>query len=634
MPRALLLVLLLLLPLLAHAGADLGIELSFVGTPFPERTSVVRATITNHGPDPATGIVLDWTADADDHAPLRSGDPRCTPAGTGLRCEIAALDPGRSIELEATHFTHVYGWIFATVSTATADPNPDDNKAILPWRALDPRGEVRAQVIVPAEFGPDTTLTIRYEITNQSSEVRAPLRARISIPSAIELVSTNSPCQRVTGPGVELECALDLAQATTFPLEVTARFAESAGRVDTTLEVIWTTYGDEVIYKATGSGVFARTFTVTTARDDGPGSLRATILDANERCPGDAPCIVEFAIDEPVPPSGWLTIKPLTPLPAVTGKRLTIDARTQPATNPLGPEVFLDGSALAAGNGLLFRESATVHGLAIGNFPDNGIYGMAGEQPLVYSLSGNYIGVDPTGTQTTPNLRGVMVSGNVSSLGLTGNVISGNVHSGVFAWQVHNLGASGNRIGVAAATEDPIPNGASGVFVHAADRQFSRVELHDNVIANNAHFGIAYSRDVFPRVGINRIYNNGIGGVDYLLDGPTPLNTPRIDRAYWDGSATVIEGMLPARTAPPISQSYSVMLYANAQLDPAGYAEGERFLGEATGDAGGRFTFRYEGDLRNLFVNGMTTVNTNYFGELTQLSTTEFGQAVQVSDAP
>ena len=64
-----------------------------------------------------------------------------------------------------------------------------------------------------------------------------------------------------------------------------------------------------------------RFFAVTTAADDGPGSLRQAILDANAHAGADT---IVFAISG----AGVHTIQPLSALPAVTGP-VVLDGWTQ-----------------------------------------------------------------------------------------------------------------------------------------------------------------------------------------------------------------------------------------------------------------------------------------------------------------
>src|SRR5207249_2479714 len=151
-----------------------------------------------------------------------------------------------------------------------------------------------------------------------------------------------------------------------------------------------------------------------------------------------------FNLPSPVPTEGYYSIRPRTPLPAVT-TALIIDARTQSAatgdSNPLGPEVELNGSEMAIGNGLVFQTvqiGAGVRGLAINRFPENGVWfnQFANGYYGLRVISDCYIGTDATGRVAAPNgLRGIAVQAPpqyAAALNIVDNVISGNGRSGIF----------------------------------------------------------------------------------------------------------------------------------------------------------------------------------------------------------
>ena len=135
---------------------------------------------------------------------------------------------------------------------------------------------------------------------------------------------------------------------------------------------------------------------VTNVLDNGPGSLRQAILDANA---DSGPSTIGFAIPGP----GFHKIVVPGGLPTITST-VDVDARTQPgyAGSPL---VAIDGADSTAGPsdvGLDFREGSTgssVEGLAIARFYGYGIevFDQGG-----ITLRGNDIGYDPSGTTPMP----------------------------------------------------------------------------------------------------------------------------------------------------------------------------------------------------------------------------------------
>jgi len=207
--------------------------------------------------------------------------------------------------------------------------------------------------------------------------------------------------------------------------------------------------------EALESRVLLAVITVTTTADDGPGSLRQAILDANAT--PTIPDTIRFNIPGTgVPPApGVRTIRPLSPLPLVVGPT-SIDAKTQPGS-ALRPMVELDGSAAGPmADGIVFGDrsySNLVRGLVINRFSRHGIVVDTGAE--LTQIESNYIGTDATGQIDLGNgSSGVVALGKAFVGGMRtadadpGNVISGNEFAGVWVnlpgWHVD---VYGNRIG-------------------------------------------------------------------------------------------------------------------------------------------------------------------------------------------
>ncbi len=163
-----------------------------------------------------------------------------------------------------------------------------------------------------------------------------------------------------------------------------------------------------------GSVARADTYTVTNADDDGLGTLRQAILDANAH-PG--PDIIIFNMDVGVSQ----TIQPLTPLPTLTD-RVEINGK-QPND---APSIELDGSLLAVSDGDGLQVGASqcfLHDLVINRFGSAGIHLLP--QTANTTVSNCYIGTDIGGTVALGSTYGIWMeqsNGNRVTL----NVISGN----------------------------------------------------------------------------------------------------------------------------------------------------------------------------------------------------------------
>jgi hypothetical protein len=233
-------------------------------------------------------------------------------------------------------------------------------------------------------------------------------------------------------------------------------------------------------------------------------------------------------------------------------------------------------------------------------------------------------------------------------------VISGNTLSGIFDL-VGRVNIWGNRIGVKAHSDDPLPNGASGIFIGpggfgSAIGQNVSLSNPGNVIAFNGETGIAVAASVsYVSILGNRIWGNRLLGIDIGLDGPTLsaksdfntlLTAPTLTLAHYDSVSkhTVIEADVQAGSA--------ISFFANDSIDPSGYGQGQRPLGNTPlgpYPTGTHYHFEVDGDLTGQFVTATSTrIGYNGFakpagaikaegldaGFLTQ--TSEFSRAIEV----
>ncbi len=176
---------------------------------------------------------------------------------------------------------------------------------------------------------------------------------------------------------------------------------------------------------------------VTSALDEGVGTLRQAILDANAAAGAD---VITFNID------GDTLIQLAADLPEIT-EAVTIDGTTQPG-------IVVDGGGIPDGvSG--FRVSApdtTIKGLAITGFGLDGIevvdadnctisgnfiYGnqvngvsIAGDY-LTAQVSGNWIGLDSSGSGWNGNISNGLLIDGPGAVAVSGNVISGNYGNAV-----------------------------------------------------------------------------------------------------------------------------------------------------------------------------------------------------------
>jgi Right handed beta helix region len=255
--------------------------------------------------------------------------------------------------------------------------------------------------------------------------------------------------------------------------------------------------------------------------NDGLISLREAIMAANSTL---GPQIIGFKI--PTSDVGFngkvFTITPQDEgLPGIWDNGTTIDGATQAIftgdTNPLGPEIVLDGSMAGSVHGLIISNSSNnlVSGLVIHSFSQSGMKFSHDLMDPQTSTNNNeifqcYIGTDETGTQALGNGReGIKVEG-------TGNIIHDNLISGnrygIITEESGNI-IRDNFVGTNTNGTSPIPNTGFGILVSGEDMQ-----IEGNLISGNNDNGIVLA------CKRSRIYDNKIG-TDILGMNPIPNGT-------------------------------------------------------------------------------------------------------------
>src|SRR4030095_5339891 len=168
---------------------------------------------------------------------------------------------------------------------------------------------------------------------------------------------------------------------------------------------------------------------------------------------------------------GVKTITVATALPEITDQ-VVIDATTQPgyAGSPL---IELNGFGLGgSGNDQALVISAggsTIRGFAIYRFPLSGIWLKFCDNNVIQA---NYLGLDAAGTAGKHNTRGLLLSASSNNLigGTTPaarNVISGNSFEGIELNGNNNV-VQGNFIGTDPTGTQSRPNGTSGIEVSSS----------------------------------------------------------------------------------------------------------------------------------------------------------------------
>ncbi len=323
-----------------------------------------------------------------------------------------------------------------------------------------------------------------------------------------------------------------------------------------------------------GNPAVAPSALVTNTKDSGPGSLRAALYYAFDRSTDIPPVPTTVSFHIPTSDPGFannvFTIKP-TYLMVSPGSGTTVDGATQTAftgnTNTKGPEVVLNGSQIAVQNlfaqGFLILDSnIVINSLVINGFDTQGILldqpGATGN-----TITGCYLGTDPTGTTAVPNtFPGIEIAegANGNTIGGTTtaarNVISGNAFIGL---SIHDSGTNnnvvlGNFIGLNATGKGAIPNTYEGVEIFGGAQGNvigGTATGARNTISGNNLDGVAV---IEPGTSANLVQGNYIGltaagtaklanaGAGVVIAGSATSNT--VGSATVAGGRNVISGNL------------------------------------------------------------------------------------------
>jgi hypothetical protein len=293
---------------------------------------------------------------------------------------------------------------------------------------------------------------------------------------------------------------------------------------------------------AVESRLLLSTFTVTSVADNGPGTLRQAIYEADGAGGSNT-----IAFD--IPGSGPQVISPFSALPPITSPTI-IDGYTQPGSSPntaaagdnAVPTIVIDGSEISditQSLGLqLQADDSTVEGLVIQNFGGIGVV-LSGTDDVV---QGDFIGTGPTGMSAQPNSLGIGVIGS-------GDVIGGTTPS---ARDV----VSGNDIGVAIAS---LSIGGSSLLTAEAG-SLVEGDLIGTDVTGAGNLG-------------NTVIGVALAGSGNVVGGTAPgqANTiafnGEVGSALNIGVGVVVVGLSPSSSSPISVQSTGNLISGNSIYD-------------------------------------------------------------------
>jgi len=229
------------------------------------------------------------------------------------------------------------------------------------------------------------------------------------------------------------------------------------------------------------------------------------------------------------------------------------------------------------------------------------------------TVSGNFIGTDFSGTNSLGNgadgvaiLSGAAsntIGGNLSG---SGNIISGNGSNGIL---ISNIGTdnnivTGNYVGIDVTGTLPVPNLGVGINIDigaSANQIGGTSGSAGNLISENAKEGVVILSGKNNALLDNRIYGNGSLNIDLNGDGvsvnsgrlnPTQanngMNSPVITSAVVSANSLIVRGYIGTAPGQSIFGNSRVELFLSGG-NSFGISEASAFLGYLTADANGNF---------------------------------------------
>ncbi|HUR81019.1 MAG TPA: right-handed parallel beta-helix repeat-containing protein [Thermoanaerobaculia bacterium] len=521
----------------------------------------------------------------------------CTTSGEAVECTVPSWSSTRTGGVAVSVQVPASGTYTATASIATVTPEETtaNNTAAhtvevagLPAlrvnltsrdESVDPGGVGTIDLSVQNSADAAANVVMRAKIEGGAILSAKPMEWGFGEPTAVCAIA-----------GDEVECRIPrMAAFNSFELvRLTYRVPDrrEGGKVVATATVA----SDRPNYDS-DSGVSTRTevtlrriFTVTSAEDAGAGTLRQAIVESLPACE-KTPCTIAF--------EGVSLIQPASALPALRGL-MRIDGRDS--------RVTLDGSQLAAGDGLLFAGGCGIEiwNLEIRNFPGHGIE--ARQIPSDRDgCSFSSIGVFVRHAELSGNERGIVAKGIDASL--KENFVHDQRRAGIFIDGSYYSEIYNNVV---------VNNGASGIFVNTStEPQFGGIppgaDLVENVVHGNGEWGIARTRNGLVQMRRNSTARNGLYGVDVGLDLSTPNragnvtgvpNKPVLESAAYDPATNT--------TIIRIAESGGwIDFYASTSLSRYGYPESEIYLASVLRN--GAFEQRVAGDLRGMWITATSS---------------------------
>jgi len=349
----------------------------------------------------------------------------------------------------------------------------------------------------------------------------------------------------------------------------------------------------------------AATFVVTSTMNNGAGSLRQAILDANASSGADS---ILFSIAS----VGVKTITLSSPLPDIN-EQLFIDGYSQAGstsnTQTLGSNavilIEISGNNTVGVGLQIDSDDCGMRGLTFNRFTSYSVIIDSGGDNT--RITGCHFGMNPTGTAISGTGNGLLIQSADNTIGDFGNggqnrFSGANTQAAITisgSNAAHNI-IRNNQIGLHADGSSILGGINHGLLMEAGARD-NQIGEHGNAfnfITGCTGAGIVVTGNTTTNNDIrgNQTLNNGGLGIDLGNDGLTlndlgdgdsgpngHLNFPTILKAYTDENGRVYIH-LDYDCEP--GYTYRFDFYASSTADPSGHGEGAEWIGTETINAG------------------------------------------------
>ncbi len=476
--------------------ADLSITLQAPTGAVVEGSSFTQSIqVTNNGPNPATGVQLNFTQHFLTEFVSFTGAPGTCTLGSNVSCQLGTVASGAtatySVVLRALSGGVVNGT--AGVTATTSDPNPSNNAAF-------------TQITVTA--GASTLVVTNTNDSGPGSLRLAIVQANDSGPRdtiAFNIPGTGVHTIRPTSvtplPGITQPVVID---GTTQPGYAGTPLIEISGENAGSTAGLFVNTSNTLI-----RGLAINRFAFAGIALNGPGghTIEGNFIGTNAAGTAALPNQQQgIYVNSPNNVIGGTTATARNLISGNLAQGLFFVSGANGnivAGNYIGTNV--DGTAALgnAGAGMAIQSSGnTIGGTAPGSrnviSGNNGGVNINGTTAVGNQVLGNFIGTNASGNAAVPNSNnGINISNGATNTTVGGssaaarNIISGNVQSGV---RIQNVGTTGNNVrgnyvGTNAAGTGTVPNGLNGVefgFAATGNMVGGTQPADGNLISGNA----------------------------------------------------------------------------------------------------------------------------------------------------